>query len=98
MVLIIFLFDSDAWNKKTDEISGYKKSDKRGPGVGLGAWLTRNTYELSKVMKIVYFLIEIRAIRVYVFVQTHKTVYIKYVYFILCAFYFSEVYINQQTR
>lgn len=34
-------------------------------------------------MKMFYLFIEVVAIKVYVFVQIHKTVYIKYVYFIL---------------
>lgn len=42
-----------------------------------------------------YLLTEVVPIQVYVFVQSHQTVYIKDVYFILCDVHFSDIGINK---
>lgn len=47
-------------------------------------------------MKTLNLLTEVVAIQVYVFVQTHQIVYIKYVYFILHKVHFSDTDINRQ--
>ena len=47
-------------------------------------------------MKMLNLLTEVVAIQVYVFVQTHQIVYIKYVYFSLHKVHFSDTDINKQ--
>lgn len=59
------------------------------------ARLPRSICELSE-MKTLNLLTEVVAIQVYVFVQTHQIVYIKYVYFILHKVHFSDTDINRQ--
>lgn len=74
------------WNKKTDEISSYKKIRSEAPWVVTGPWLPRSICELSEVVKMFYLLIEVVAIQVYVFIQTDQIVYIKYVYLFYVKF------------
>lgn len=62
-------------------------------GWELEAWLPRSICEFSGV---IMFYLFIKVIYVYVFVQTHKTVHVKYVCYILYNFYFSEVDISKQ--